>query len=367
MESGRSSERVSDAKGASISKSASKVLGVAKSVPRAFMQTTTAPYESLAPMVRDQLIRELHTYPLKKPVVTRAIWAVFGILGGHRFYLGHIGIGALQLLTLGGALVWWIIDGFKLKELVDAFNQEQQQREVEGRPPIGMDYVPVVEPDVLAMPPIWAESKLLQGKTAHGQRARIAEVIADIFAVMFFGFVLGAFTAGSDYRMAAWAVGAMLIMINFADYLIPVHHWPFANGMIHWDYRLRLFYHFNQPGRRLMLYLRPLIGLFHAPFQKKHRVEVLLYLEIGSVFIATRALMGLWGGETWNLLSTFDIGGFLGLWVKSIVIGFFAIYAFAAPIGAILMKHVLLRRPNYVKWTLSLVILIFMMMGLSEA
>lgn len=366
MDTGRTSESISDAKGASFSKNASKVLGVAKSVPRAFMQTTTAPYDGLAPMVRDQLIRELHTYPVKHPVVTRIIWAVFGIMGGHRFYLGHIGIGALQLLTFGGVLVWWIIDGFKLKELIKAYNDDQSKREQDGRPPIGMDYVPVVEPEVLAMPPIWAQQKIQEGKTIHGQRARIAEVIADLLAVVFFGFVLGAFTAGTEYRMAAWTVGAILIMINFADYMIPVHHWPFANGMIHWDYRLRLFYHFNQPGRRLMLYLRPIIGLFHAPFQKKHRAEVLLYLEIGSVFIATRAVMGLWGGETWDLLSTFDIGGFLETWIKSIVIGFFAIYAFAAPIGAILMKHVLLRRPNYVKWMLSLVVLLFMILGLLE-
>lgn len=367
MDTGRTSENAGRVKGASLSKNASKALGVAKSVPRAFMETSSLPYESLAPMVREQLIRELHTYPIKNPVVTRIIWAVFGLVGGHRFYLGHIGIGALQLLTVGGVFVWWIIDGFKLKELVGSFNADQQRREQKGLPPVGMDYVPVVEPDVLAMPPVWAQQKIQQGKTALGQRARVAEIFADILTLMFFGFILGALTVGTGYRMAAWTVGAMLIMINFADYLIPLHHWPFANGMIHWDYRLRLFYHFNQPGRRLALYLRPLIGLFHAPFQEKHRAEVLLYLEIGSVFIVMRALMGLLGGETWTYLSTFDIGGFMGAWIKSVVIGFFTIYAFAAPIGAILMKHVLLRRQNYVKWILSVIVVIFSIMGMLNA
>ncbi len=44
-------------------------------------------------------------------VVAVVLWALFGLIGIHRFYLGHIGIGILYALTGGLCGIGWIIDG----------------------------------------------------------------------------------------------------------------------------------------------------------------------------------------------------------------------------------------------------------------
>ena len=38
----------------------------------------------------------------------------FGIFGGHRFYTGHTKTGLIQLFTLGGLYIWWLIDFFTI-------------------------------------------------------------------------------------------------------------------------------------------------------------------------------------------------------------------------------------------------------------
>jgi len=47
----------------------------------------------------------------EKRVLPAALLCFFlGIFGAHRFYVGKIGTGFLQLCTIGGLGIWWLID-----------------------------------------------------------------------------------------------------------------------------------------------------------------------------------------------------------------------------------------------------------------
>ena len=39
---------------------------------------------------------------------------IAGVIGIHRFYLGYIGIGILQIITLGGCGIWTLIDTIRI-------------------------------------------------------------------------------------------------------------------------------------------------------------------------------------------------------------------------------------------------------------
>jgi TM2 domain-containing membrane protein YozV len=49
-------------------------------------------------------------------------WFPFGLIGGHRFYLGQWALGCAYALSIGGFGVWWIADCINMKEIVAEAN-----------------------------------------------------------------------------------------------------------------------------------------------------------------------------------------------------------------------------------------------------
>ena len=53
----------------------------------------------------------MHSPPSDKSrAVALALCIPLGVFGAHRFYVGKIGTGLLQLCTLGGMGLWWLYD-----------------------------------------------------------------------------------------------------------------------------------------------------------------------------------------------------------------------------------------------------------------
>jgi TM2 domain-containing membrane protein YozV len=66
----------------------------------------------------------------QRSFLTALILSIFvGWLGVDRFYLGHIGLGILKLLTGGGCGIWYLIDIILIAT--------RQVKDAEGRPLIG--------------------------------------------------------------------------------------------------------------------------------------------------------------------------------------------------------------------------------------
>ncbi len=60
----------------------------------------------------------------KDPTVALLLSIFSGGLGVDRFYIGDIGLGVAKLLTLGGAVIWTIVDWFLIRSATAAKNTE---------------------------------------------------------------------------------------------------------------------------------------------------------------------------------------------------------------------------------------------------
>jgi len=67
-----------------------------------------------------------YSFVRKDVRVAYALWAVAGVFGGHRFYLGDTGRSIAMLFTLGGLGVWTLCDGLVLARRVRAVNEARR-------------------------------------------------------------------------------------------------------------------------------------------------------------------------------------------------------------------------------------------------
>ncbi len=73
------------------------------------------------PAERQQEFVEAYTRRKKSLPLAYLLWLAFG---WHYAYLGRWGWQVLFWLTLGGLLVWWMIDALRLPGLVARYNEE---------------------------------------------------------------------------------------------------------------------------------------------------------------------------------------------------------------------------------------------------
>lgn len=299
------------------------------------------------------VLEDLYRYPLKRIEVAFVLWALTGLFGGHRFYLDRPATALAMALSGGGGLIWWIVDGFYIRAMVDTFNADQTERKRTGQSPKALSFMPPIHGLVLPPSPGWIHKR--------GGRARL---YGDLIVLVLAGICVGALASSSgnfEPVIAIIALSAITLLGARWDALATV---PVLRSFDRWSHRLRLYYYMNDPGGPLTLFFRPLVGLVSAPFRKRARAEAWLYLQVGLWF--TIIFTGL------DIVQAVNIGpggidvhpmDFLG----DVAITLVSIYAFAAPIGAILTTHVLLERRDRVVWVLTGITLVAMLFGISVA
>lgn len=308
------------------------------------------------------VLGDLYDYRRKRRLIAWLFWGILGWLGAHRFYLERPGTGVLQMVTGGGLLIWWVVDAWQIGRLVDHHNKEQEVRQKLGEPPLELSFMPPRAADVLNDPPAWTVRWAARGRAWRSMR-----LMGDLLVLMVAGASLGALAGvegGTEAMFAVIALIAVTLLGGQAEWLNDL---PLARALIRWSHRLRLFYYFNRPGTPPGLLVRGATALVLAPFRRRDRAEVRLYLELGAVFTLFFMAADVIEDVAAPVLSA-GVGALsplwlAGVWFQELFLTFLVIYAFAAPIGAVLTMYLLTRRTHTVPRLLGAFTLLFMALG----
>ena len=75
-------------------------------------------------LLKKDLFAEQRTYKKKSKGIAYLIWLFLGVFGGHRYYVGDIGIGIAMTLTGGGGGLWFLIDVFFIGKRIESKNMD---------------------------------------------------------------------------------------------------------------------------------------------------------------------------------------------------------------------------------------------------
>lgn len=309
-----------------------------------------------------EVLGDLYAYRRKRRVVAWSLWVALGWLGAHRFYLERPGTGLLQMLTGGGVLVWWVLDAWRIGAMVDAHAVEQERRKRAGEPPLELSFMPPRAVDVLNEPPEWTLRWAERGRAWRGVR-----LAGDVLVLAFAGTALGALAGVEGGTEAVVAVVALILVALLGAQADRLNQVPLLRALVRWSHRLRLFYYVNRPGSPPGLLFRSMIGIMLAPFRRRDRAEVGLYLELGAAFTLLFMAADLLEDVVVPLLGT-GLGAvaparLAALWFQELLTTFLVIYAFAAPVGAILTLYLLTRETHTVPRLLGVFTLLFIALG----
>ena len=289
-----------------------------------------------------EIAEDLFEYPLKRRSFAYILWGFLGIVGGHRLYLNRVWTGIAMLLTFGGVLIWWIVDFFLIPRMVFQHNTLQGQRRDLGLPPVGLDFLPASDGSELMRPPPWHDPRSRKGLRG------VRKLLTDALVLVVAGSALGMLSRVSGNIEAVAAVFALVVVLNLGRQMSHLHQVPLVGDLVRWSYRLRLFYHHVKPGNAFARLFRPAVGIFYAPFRKKSRAEVGLYLRLGGAFVVLFLLEDLATEVVQPFVTQASLAGLTGVWwVKDVVLTLTYIFAFTAPIGATLMIYLLTRRSHF--------------------
>lgn len=315
------------------------------------------------PDFAQEVLEDLYAYRRKRDGVAWVLWLLFGWAGGHRFYLERSGTGILMLLTGGGLLIWWLLDARMIRRMVRYHNLRQQRRERDGRPPLELAFMPPLADDVLRDPPAWTVEW-----HARGRARRIVRFAGDVLVLGVAGAALGALAGTDGGPEGVFAITTLIAVTLLGGRAGWLDRLPLAGALVRWSHRLRLFYYYNRPGLPPALLVRGLTGPILALFRRRDREEARLYLEVGAVFavgfLAVDLVENVAGPLTGGMgLAALAPTRLLGVWIQEVFVTFLVIYAFAAPMGAVLTLYLLTRPTHTVPRLLGGLALLFIALG----